>query len=92
MHVIYILYRRHMSSRPPTPPSKAPWEDEDFRFTRNGTACEWGEAYHPGGYHPVYLGDVIQERYHVMRKVGWGQYSTVWLAVDMKYVDVLRTL
>ncbi|KAJ4075453.1 hypothetical protein NW761_013279 [Fusarium oxysporum] len=72
-----------MSSRPPTPPSKAPWEDEDFRFMRNGTACEWGEVYHPGGYHPVHLGDVIQERYHIMRKVGWGQYSTVWLAVDM---------
>ncbi|KAJ4031212.1 hypothetical protein NW758_012565 [Fusarium oxysporum] len=84
-----------MSSRPPTPPSKAPWEDEDFRFMRNGTACEWGEVYHPGGYHPVHLGDVIQERYHIMRKVGWGQYSTVWLAVDMKltrYVSLKITL
>ncbi|EWZ29539.1 CMGC/SRPK protein kinase [Fusarium oxysporum Fo47] len=84
-----------MSSRPPTPPSKAPWEDEDFRFMRNGTACEWSEAYHPGGYHPVHLGDVIEERYHIMRKVGWGQYSTVWLAVDMKltrYVSLKITL
>ncbi|RYC86324.1 hypothetical protein BFJ63_vAg10847 [Fusarium oxysporum f. sp. narcissi] len=84
-----------MSFRPPTPPSKAPWEDEDFRFMRNGTACEWGEAYHPGGYHPVHLGDVIQERYRIMRKVGWGQYSTVWLAVDMKlarYVSLKITL
>ncbi|KAF4503417.1 CMGC SRPK kinase [Fusarium agapanthi] len=71
-----------MSSRPPTPPNKSPWEDEDFRFATNGTACEWGEAYHPGGYHPVHLGDVIQERYRIIRKVGWGQYSTVWLAVD----------
>ncbi|RKK44633.1 hypothetical protein BFJ67_g9066 [Fusarium oxysporum f. sp. cepae] len=84
-----------MSFRPPTPPNKAPWEDEDFRFMRNGTACEWGEAYHPGGYHPVHLGDVIQERYRIMRKVGWGQYSTVWLAVDMKlarYVSLKITL
>ncbi|KAJ4132022.1 hypothetical protein NW765_013834 [Fusarium oxysporum] len=84
-----------MFFRPPTPPSKAPWEDEDFRFMRNGTACEWGEAYHPGGYHPVHLGDVIQERYRIMRKVGWGQYSTVWLAVDMKlarYVSLKITL
>ncbi|KAL5590979.1 hypothetical protein FOBRF1_014536 [Fusarium oxysporum] len=84
-----------MSSRPPTPPSKAPWEDEDLRFMRNGTACEWGEAYHPGGYHPVHLGDVIQERYRIMRKVGWGQYSTVWLAVDTKltrYVSLKITI
>ncbi|KAF5673688.1 CMGC SRPK kinase [Fusarium circinatum] len=84
-----------MSSRPPTPPNKPHWEDEDFRFATNGTACEWGEAYHPGGYHPVHLGDVIQERYHIIRKVGWGQYSTVWLVVDMKmnrYVSLKITL
>ncbi|KAF9769289.1 hypothetical protein IL306_013298 [Fusarium sp. DS 682] len=73
-----------MDSRPSTPPYKDPWEDEDFRFKTNSTACEWGEAYHPGGYHPVHLGDVIQERYRIIRKVGWGQYSTVWLAVDMQ--------
>lgn len=91
-HVIYILHRRKMFSRPSTPPDKSPWEDEDFRFVTNGTACEWGEAYHPGGYHPVHLGDVIQERYRIIRKVGWGQYSTVWLAVDMQYADVLRVL
>ncbi|KAL9560797.1 hypothetical protein ACKAV7_015114 [Fusarium commune] len=54
-----------MSSRPPTPPNKDPWEDEDFRFKTNGTPCEWGEAYHPGGYHPVHLGDVIQDRYRI---------------------------
>ncbi|KAF5707131.1 CMGC SRPK kinase [Fusarium globosum] len=84
-----------MFSRPPTPPDKSPWEDEDFRFVTNGTACEWGEAYHPGGYHPVHLGDVIQERYRIIRKVGWGQYSTVWLAVDMRlarYVSLKITV
>ncbi|KAF4951191.1 hypothetical protein FGADI_7682 [Fusarium gaditjirri] len=84
-----------MSSRPPTPPRKDPWGDEDFRFQTNATPCEWGEAYHPGGYHPVHLGDVIQERYHVIRKVGWGQFSTVWLAVDMqknRYVSLKITL
>ncbi|KAF5568046.1 CMGC SRPK kinase [Fusarium phyllophilum] len=84
-----------MTSRPPTPPSKDPWEDDDFRFKTNGTPCEWGEAYHPGGYHPVHLGDVIQERYRIIRKLGWGQFSTVWLAVDMqmnRYVSLKITL
>ncbi|KAF4339008.1 CMGC SRPK kinase [Fusarium beomiforme] len=73
-----------MDSRPQTPLHKDPWEDEDLRFKTNSTACEWGEAYHPGGYHPVHLGDVINERYRIIRKVGWGQFSTVWLAVDMQ--------
>ncbi len=71
-----------MSSPAPTSPSKDPWDDEDFRFKTNGTACEWGEAYHPGGYHPVHLGDVVHHRYRLIRKLGWGQFSTVWLAVD----------
>ncbi|KAM5354712.1 hypothetical protein ACJ41O_001359 [Fusarium nematophilum] len=69
-------------SRPPTPGSQAPYEDEDFRFKTNSTACEWGEAYHPGGYHPVSLGDIFNSRYQVIRKLGYGSYSTVWLAID----------
>ena len=71
-----------MDSPPLRPPSQNPWEDEDFRFKTNGTACEWGEAYHPGGYHPVQLSDVINNRYRVVRKLGWGQFSTVWLVFD----------
>ncbi|KAF5658566.1 CMGC SRPK kinase [Fusarium heterosporum] len=84
-----------MFSRPQTPPNKDPWEDEDFRFKTNGTACEWGEGYHPGGYHPVHLGDTINERYRIIRKIGWGQFSTVWLAIDNiqdRYVSLKITL
>ena len=40
------------------------------------------EDYKPGGYHPVCVGDVYQERYCVIRKVGWGHFSTVWLCWD----------
>ncbi|XP_069098264.1 SRSF protein kinase 2-like [Pleurodeles waltl] len=36
------------------------------------------------GYHVVKLGDLLNERYHVIRKVGWGEYSTVWLCWDFK--------
>ena len=40
-----------------------------------------------GGYHPVHLGDSFAEtRYTVVRKLGWGHFSTVWLAEDRKYV------
>jgi len=41
-----------------------------------------------GGYHPVHLGDSFAEtRYTVVRKLGWGHFSTVWLAEDRKYVS-----
>ncbi|CAM1507169.1 Fc.00g068100.m01.CDS01 [Cosmosporella sp. VM-42] len=69
-------------TQPPTPGSRAPADDADFRFELNVTACEWGEAYHPGGYHPVNLGDIFNSRYRVIRKLGYGSYSTVWLAID----------
>jgi serine/threonine-protein kinase SRPK3 len=40
-------------------------------------------GYCPGGYHPVHVGDVFANgRYTVVRKLGWGHFSTVWLARD----------
>lgn len=46
------------------------------------------ERYRTGGYLPVHLGDIFNDRYKVMHKLGWGGYSTVWLARDLKYVTV----
>jgi len=54
------------------------------------------QDYKLGGYHPVYIGykfyqliiilrEVIIDRYVVIEKVGWGHFSTVWLAKDFKY-------
>ncbi|KAJ2348611.1 serine/threonine protein kinase, CMGC [Coemansia sp. RSA 2671] len=41
------------------------------------------EDYCKGGYHPVKIGDVFKgEQYKVVRKLGWGHFSTVWLAHD----------
>jgi serine/threonine protein kinase len=33
----------------------------------------------PTGFHPVMVGDVLGSRYRIIRKLGWGVYSTVWL-------------
>lgn len=71
-------------SLPPTPPSRAPNHDER-RFETINSPCEWIEDYHPGGYHPVHLGDVFHDgRYKILRKLGDGAFSTVWLARDLK--------
>ncbi|KZV67786.1 kinase-like protein [Peniophora sp. CONT] len=45
---------------------------------------DW-EDYCKGGYHPVHIGDTFSDtRYTVVRKLGWGHFSTVWLAKDSK--------
>ena len=41
--------------------------------------------YKIGGYHPVHVGEVFQDRYVVIQKLGWGHFSTVWLAKDKKF-------
>jgi serine/threonine-protein kinase SRPK3 len=52
------------------PPSEAS-EEEDL------------DDYCKGGYHPVEPGQVYKDgRYTVVRKLGWGHFSTVWLARD----------
>lgn len=40
-----------------------------------------------GGYHPVKLGDLFNNRYSIIRKLGWGHFSTVWLAWDLRWFD-----
>ncbi|KAK6083887.1 serine/threonine protein kinase [Seiridium cupressi] len=46
------------------------------------TVEEGSGAYKPGHFHPVYIGDIFNERYLVLNKLGYGLYSTVWLTND----------
>ena len=62
--------------------------DEDRRFEFMAYPTEWVEAYRAGGLHPIHLGDTLrQERYRVIRKLGYGSYSKGWLAHDRRCVD-----
>ena len=36
-------------------------------------------------YHPVHIGEVLMGRYVIIQKLGWGHFSTVWLARDFKF-------
>ncbi|RDK43138.1 kinase-like protein [Aspergillus phoenicis ATCC 13157] len=45
---------------------------------------EYLDRYEPGGYHPIMIGDVLHSRYTIVDKLGYGGYSTVWLARDTK--------
>lgn len=49
------------------------------------------EYYRPGGYHPIEIGNHLHGRYRVVHKLGYGTFSTTWLAHDKtlsKYVAV----
>lgn len=43
------------------------------------------EDYRPGGYHDVRIGEMFKGgRYRIVGKLGWGHFSTVWLAQDTR--------
>ena len=45
--------------------------------------------YCPGGYHPVRIGDTFKEgKYLIVNKLGYGLYSTVWLARNVEQVSL----
>lgn len=58
--------------------------EQDELYTSEDEEQENREDYCKGGYHPVKIGDLFQNRYHVLRKLGWGHFSTVWLCWDLE--------
>jgi hypothetical protein len=41
------------------------------------------DDYHVDGYHPAHVGEVIDSKYIILKKLGWGHFSTVWLAFKL---------
>lgn len=58
-------------------------DEEDEEAPVNPAEEEDLKDYVPGGYHPCYIGeDYKNGKYTLVRKLGWGHFSTVWLARD----------
>ncbi|XP_053706581.1 SRSF protein kinase 3 isoform X2 [Synchiropus splendidus] len=60
-----------------TPPPAQPLGSDDEEQEDPSDYCK-------GGYYPVKIGDLFNGRYHVVRKLGWGHFSTVWLCWDLQ--------
>ena len=51
-------------------------------FSGSGSEQEDLRDYKRGGYHPLRPKDFLNNRYLIIRKLGWGHFSTVWMAFD----------
>ncbi|KAI8825794.1 kinase-like domain-containing protein [Fimicolochytrium jonesii] len=69
--------------------SKSPATDDEDNSSDESDYSEEeedAEDYCKGGYHPINIGDSFNDgRYTILRKLGWGHFSTVWLAQDHKF-------
>ncbi|XP_069489542.1 SRSF protein kinase 1 isoform X4 [Ambystoma mexicanum] len=63
--------------------SQEPEEEEEI-LGSDDDEQEDPSDYRKGGYHHVKIGDLFNGRYHVIRKLGWGHFSTVWLSWDLQ--------
>lgn len=61
-------------------PQENTWQKPEYKFLED---VECLCNYRPGGYHPMMLRDELCDgRYLVVNKLGFGTFSTVWLAKD----------
>ncbi|KAI5849905.1 kinase-like domain-containing protein [Tricharina praecox] len=71
-------------------PESSPFNDETDWEAQWQT--ENKHMYQPGGFHPVIIGDILNDRYVIENKLGHGGFSTVWVAVDTLHQDRLIAL
>ncbi|KAL7884978.1 hypothetical protein AOLI_G00077480 [Acnodon oligacanthus] len=76
----------HPRGAPQQPPPAEPQQQEPDEEILGSDDEEQEDPndYCKGGYHHVKIGDLYSGKYHVIRKLGWGHFSTVWLAWDIQ--------
>ena len=75
---------------PPIDPDKFTYYNQEPvnspKYTDSNDSEDEGLSdYKVNGYHPVHVGEVLLERYIIMQKLGYGHFSTAWLALDTKF-------
>uniref|UniRef100_A0A7N8XB68 non-specific serine/threonine protein kinase n=1 Tax=Mastacembelus armatus TaxID=205130 RepID=A0A7N8XB68_9TELE len=76
MICVFVYQAASQSQNSPTEPEEILGSDDEEQEDPND--------YCKGGYHHVKVGDLYNGKYHVIRKLGWGHFSTVWLAWDIQ--------
>ncbi|OEJ83129.1 Protein kinase dsk1 [Hanseniaspora osmophila] len=72
---------RHFEEHAPEKDDSSSDSDEELNTKYEESITE----YKPGGYHPASKGELYKNgRYVLVRKLGWGHFSTVWLAKDLQ--------
>jgi serine/threonine-protein kinase SRPK3 len=83
-----ILHKQSFISNINSPQANLLFDsDSDSEIEDNDKKLKTEESlkdYCPGGYHPTFIGETYgkQNEYLIVRKLGWGHFSTVWLAWD----------
>ena len=49
----------------------------------DATDDEEFDDYHVDGYHPAHVGELLDSKYVLLKKLGWGHFSCVWLAFKL---------
>lgn len=90
----YMCISTHLDPSVPMASDSIP-QPGPFFFAGDELLCESPSKYKPGGLHPVMLGHVLPRpttcvsdtskpaQYHILLKLGFGAFSTVWLARDV---------
>lgn len=81
---MYSLVAQSKIMNPNLRRSRSPTSSTSDEDPAETTADEEDSVdYCKGGYHPVHVGETYNNgKYIVVRKLGWGHFSTVWLSRD----------
>ena len=87
---IKLKRSRKSKKLPPASPGKIEYYNtkkmNSPQYTDSNYSEDEGlEDYKIDGYHPVHVGEILLDRYVIMQKLGYGHFSTAWLALDNNY-------